>query len=139
MSAPIEIEIRGLREFTRGLRDIDRDLPKAVRIANNKAAQVVVNAAKPRIPLGPGRRGHARDTLKAKSTRTAVRISAGGKRNPYYPWLDFGGRVGIRRSVSRPFIKEGRYIYPQIRRHRDDIIRAHQDAIQDLLREAGLT
>lgn len=33
---------------------------------------------------------------------------------PYTAWLDFGGRVGINKSVSRPFIKGGRYLFPTL-------------------------
>lgn len=102
------IRITGLAEFSRNLKKLDADLPKALRVALNEAADVVVDYARPRIPK---RSGRAQRSLKARSTRTEVRVSAGGNRAPYYPWLDFGGRVGRNRSVQRPFLKEGRYIY----------------------------
>lgn len=102
------IKVDGLAEFARSLKKLDSDLPKALRVALNEAAQVVVDYAVPRIPK---RSGRAARTVKARSTRTAVRVVAGGNRAPYYPWLDFGGRVGRRRSVQRPFMKDGRYIY----------------------------
>lgn len=102
------IRIDGLAEFSRNLRKLDSDLPKVLRIALNEGADLVVHEATPPIPK---RTGRAARSVKARSTRTAVRVVAGGKRAPYYPWLDFGGRVGPSRSVVRPFRKEGRYLY----------------------------
>jgi hypothetical protein len=106
MADPILID--GLAQFQRNLRAMDSDLPKALRIAMNQAADVVVSDAKPRVPKKTGK---AAASIKAASTRTAVRIKAGGRRAPYYPWLDFGGAVGRKRSIRRPFLKDGRYLY----------------------------
>jgi len=102
------IRVEGLAEFSRKLKRLDSQLPKALRIALNQAADVIIGAAQPQVPT---RTGRARASIKARSTRTMVRVSAGGSKAPYYPWLDFGGKVGIGRSVERPFYKKGRYIY----------------------------
>lgn len=137
MAEIVEIRIDGLREFNRTLRRIDGDLPKGLRIAGNRAAEVVVEDAKPRVPTGPGRGGHAKSSIKAASTRTAARVRAGGKRFPYYPWLDFGGAVGRNDSVKRPFLKEGRYIYASYGDNRgrvEDILRVE---LADIARSSG--
>jgi hypothetical protein len=102
------IKVEGLSKFVKDLKSIDKNLPKAVRLAFNEAANVVVEDARPRIP---NRSGRARRAVRARSTQTKARVTGGGARAPYYPWLDFGGRVGRRKSVKRPFITEGRYIY----------------------------
>lgn len=102
------IRVTGLKEFQRNLKKLDAELPKALRMAFNGAADVVVNEARPRVAK---RSGRAAGTVKARSTQTASRVVGGGNKAPYYPWLDFGGRVGRKRSVSRPFLKHGRYIY----------------------------
>lgn len=106
MAEPIRID--GLRKFSRDLKKIDNELPKALRLALNEAADLVVSDARPRVPK---RSGRAARSLKARSTRTAARVQGGGNRAVYYPWLDFGGRVGKGLAVRRPFFKEGRYIY----------------------------
>jgi hypothetical protein len=106
MSDPVKIE--GLAQFSRDLKKLDSDLPKALRVALNEAADLVVDRARPGIPT---RSGKAARSVRKASTRTAVRVRAGGARAPYYPWLDFGGRVGKGRSVVRPFDKHGRYLY----------------------------
>jgi hypothetical protein len=110
------ITVEGLAEFSRNLRKLDSELPKALRLALNEAADLVVNEARPGIP---SRTGRARRSVRKASTRTAVRVRGGGNRAAYYPWLDFGGRVGKGRSVSRPFLTEGRYIYAGYFRLRD--------------------
>ncbi|MGH9251138.1 MAG: HK97 gp10 family phage protein [Acidimicrobiales bacterium] len=110
------IRIVGLREFQRAIKAVDRDLPKALRMAFNDAAKVVVDDAQPRVPR---RSGTAAATVRAKSTQRSTRVAGGGSHAPYYPWLDFGGRVGRRRSVERPFLDKGRYIYNAYYRKRD--------------------
>lgn len=132
------IRVEGLREFSRALKRVDNEAPKQLRLAGNRAAQIVVDEAKPRVPIGPGVKGHAVSSIKASSTRTAARVSGGGKRFPYYPWLDFGGRVGPKRSVKRPFLKEGRYIWAAFADKRDEIEDVLQDAIVDVARNVGL-
>ncbi|MEV4846137.1 HK97 gp10 family phage protein [Micromonospora matsumotoense] len=129
------IAVSGLKEFSKGLRQLDSDLPKALRLAMNAAATLVIDYAVPKIPR---RSGRAAATLKAKSTRTAARIAMGGKRAPYMPWLDFGGKVGPNRSVSRPFLKDGRFVYKGLAERREQITDVMERGIRDVARQAGL-
>lgn len=129
------VKVHGLREFARELRKMDSDLPKALRLAMNESADVVVDEARPRVPV---RSGRARKTVKPRSTRTLVRVVGGGKRAPYYPWLDFGGRVGRGLSVRRPFIKEGRYIYAAYYDKSEKFVEVMQQAIIRVAEQAGV-
>ena len=129
------IQVTGLKEFRRGLKTIDRELPKALRVALNDVVQLVVDDARPRVPK---RSGRARGSVKARSTQSRARIVGGSARAPYYGWLDFGGRVGRRRSVSRPVLADGRYIYNAYFRHRDEMVPLFEDALVKLCRRAGL-
>jgi hypothetical protein len=133
-----EIEVRGLREFRTKLRALDRKLPRGLRVAGNQAADIVVRHAKPKVPIGPGNKGHAMSSIRASSTQSAARVSGGGKRFPYYPWLDFGGRVGRNRSVHRPFIQKGRYIWAAFADNRVQVRDELDDALRHVAREAGL-
>lgn len=134
MTEPIRIE--GLRELNRGLKALDADLPKAMRVALNQAADVIVGPARARVPK---RTGRAANSIRARSTRTSVRVSGGSKRAAYYPWLDFGGRVGRRHGVRRAFLKEGRYLYATYYEKRDsgEFVEILQAAIVGVAREAG--
>lgn len=129
------IKIDGLAAFTRNLRRLDADLPKTLRVAMNDAAQVVVDWARPRVPR---RSGRAARSLRVASTGRAVRVRAGGARVPYYPWLDFGGRVGRSRSIRRPFRREGRYLWAGYSSNRDEVRRVTERALLDAARSAGV-
>lgn len=130
-----KVGVKGLKEFQRSLKKLDADAPKALRLAMNEAADHLIKTAKPQIPR---RTGAAADSLKARSTRTAVRVGVGGRRAPYYPWLDFGGRTGPNRSVRRPFYKEGRYLYPTLRESRLEFTRVMEDSLVRVAEGAGL-
>lgn len=136
MTASVKID--GLTEFRKALKELDRDLPKALRLAFNDAANVVVDDARPRVPKG--RSGKAKGSVKARSTQRYARVSGGGNRAPYYPWLDFGGRVGKGRSVSRPFLADGRYIYRSFYKARaaGDFQDVLEESLIDVARQAGV-
>lgn len=131
--APIRIE--GLAQFSRALRKLDADAPKGLRLAFNEAAEVVVARVRPKIPK---RTGRAARSLKAKSTRTQARVAVGGPSAPYYPWLDFGGRVGRRKRTVRPFLKEGRYLFPGLAESHRDVQAVLERALSGVVRSAGL-
>jgi hypothetical protein len=130
-----EVQIDGLKDVQKALKAVDKTAPKALRVGLNEVAGFVIKKA---LPLVPSRTGAARRSWKARSTRTESRISYGGPKAPYAPWLDFGGRVGKKKSVVRPFIKEGRYLYPTVKKHRTDIQAIGQEKLTEALREAGL-
>lgn len=131
------IKVEGLKQFNRDLKALDSDLPKAVRLAFNAAVDLVVATAKPGVP---SRSGRAARSIKPRSTRTQARVSAGGNKAPYYPWLDFGGRVGRRKAVSRPVLKEGRYLYAAYFQHKrsGDFERVMSEGLVDVARQAGI-
>jgi hypothetical protein len=62
----------------------------------------------------------------------------GGSKAPYYPWLDFGGRVGRRHATVRPFLEHGRYIYNAYFRSRGEFEKALEGALVDVAERAGL-
>ena len=129
------IKVTGLAEFNRNLRKLNTDLPKVLRIGLNESAQLVVDWAQPRVER---RSGRAARSIKAKSTRTAARVIGGGPRVPYYPWLDFAGKVGPKRSVQRPLRPEGRHIYPGLGEQRDEIHRALVNSLINVADSAGI-
>jgi hypothetical protein len=137
MGAESAIQIEGLAQFVRNLKKLDSDLPKAVRVAFNGAADLVVSGAQGKVPRHTGR---AARSIKAQSTRTEARVSAGGNKAPYYPWLDFGGRVGKSKSVYRPVLKSGRYIYPTFfaLRSSGQFEKVMTGALLDVARSAGI-
>jgi hypothetical protein len=129
------IRVVGLNDFRKGLRGMDRGLPKTVRGALNEAAETLVAATRPKVP---SRSGAARASLRAQSTQTTARVAVGGRKAPYYPWLDFGGKTGRKKSVVRPFFKQGRYIFPTLAEKRDAIQQALLEALTGLAAANGI-
>lgn len=131
-----KIEVEGLAALNRGLRRIDSEAPKGLRLALNSAAETLVSHVRPKIPSVTGA---ARRSLVARSTRTSARVGVGGKRAPYYPWLDFGGQGRVKgRPAARPFLREGRYVYPTLREVRPSIEKQLGEALKTVIRDAGL-
>lgn len=133
-----KIEVVGLREVSRKLRAVDKDAPKALSAANKSAAEFVQTRVKAKVPHGPAKRGHAVNSIRAGATRLQAYVKGGGARYPYYPWLEFGGRVGRKNSVYRTFIKTGRYLWRTFVDHRNKIRDFYADELNDLLRRTGL-
>lgn len=129
------IQIDGLREFASAVKKMDGDRAKMIRTALNEASNIIIDHARRDIPR---RTGRAAASLKGQSTRVLARVRAGSSRAPYYPWLDFGGRVGRNRSVKRPFYKKGRYIWKAYSDHHDEVIDAMQGALVGVVRGAGV-
>lgn len=131
-----KIQVGGLAALNRGLKAIDKEAPKQLRLTFNEAASRLVDKAKPSVPSVTGA---ARASMKARSTRTSARVAVGGKTAPYFPWLDFGGEGRVQgRPVARPFIREGRYIYPTLRKIRPEIEEMLQKGIEAVVASAGM-
>lgn len=130
------VKVEGLAEFSRGLRQLDTEAPKQLRIALNGSAQLLIDRAVPKVPSVSGA---ARRSFKAKSTRTSARVAIGGKLAPYMPWLDFGGQGRITgRPAAREFIKEGRYTFVALREIGPDITADLNTRIRAVATNAGL-
>jgi hypothetical protein len=129
------IKVRGLVEFQRALKDLDGESQKQLRVVFNDAADLVASGAR---RLVPSRSGRARGSVRVLSTQRAARVAGGSARAPYYPFLDFGGSVGRKGSVRRPFLKDGRYIYATYGRRRDEFRKLLERGLVKLVRDAGL-
>lgn len=132
----LKIEVGGLAQLSRALREVDDEAPKQLRLAFNGAADLLISRTKPKIPTVSGA---AARSMVARSTRTSARVAVGGKRAPYFPWLDFGGQGRRKgRPAHRPFIKEGRYVYPTLRQIRPEIEQLLADGIVQVVKSVGL-
>jgi hypothetical protein len=127
------VRVDGIKQLQAQLRRMDADLPKQLRVALNDAGQIVIDYAQPRVPR---RSGAAASSLKLRSSQREARIAAGGRRAPYYPWLDFGGR--LKSGPKRAFYTEGRYIYVGVRVKNKQIQEALERNLSQLIKSAGL-
>lgn len=129
------VRIDGLAEFQAALRRMDSGLPRQLRLMLNDAAQLVVHGAQ---PLVARRSGRAAGSIKAASQQRVARVKAGGAAAPYYAWLDFGGAVGRRNSVHRPWVPKGRYLYPAYRSRKPEIVVKLNQGVRRLAEGAGV-
>ena len=132
---PQAVQVKGLVEFQRALKQLDGESQKQLRLVFNDAAELVAGRASRLVPVNSGK---ARRSVRALSTQREGRVAGGSGRVPYYPWLDFGGSVGRKRSVRRKFLRDGRYIYASYNRLRPQVIERLEEGMTRLIKEAGL-
>lgn len=136
------VKVRGLRELSSAFRKMDVELPKALKGEFLGVAQGIAGKVQQRMPHISGR---AQGSVKARASVRGASIAAGGRAAPYYQFLDFGGSTGRGHkpgaagsgSIKRRFVKGGRYIYPALAEHRDDIEKAVDEAVEKVARSAG--
>lgn len=105
-------------------------------MAFNDAAKHVVRRAQPRVPTRTGRL--AGSIQPASTQRTGAVAYARPASVPYAGFIEFGGAVGRGRSVRRPFVPAGRYLFPAAEQEREPIMRTLEQSLGDLIRRAGL-
>lgn len=57
---------------------------------------------------------------------------------PYSGFIEFGGAVGRNKSVKRPFIRQGRYLFPAAEEERNPVMRTLEQELTNLIKRAGL-
>ena len=108
-------------ELQTALRDVSDEIGDLVMSELEDIAKAVAADARARVPH---RSGKAQASY--RSSGTAVLWGDGV---PYVPWLEFGGKVGRKDSVSRPYTRKGRYVYPAIAERMAEI----EERVDDLI------
>jgi hypothetical protein len=136
MSNEYKIEVRGIRELQRAFKAIDAELPKELRQGFLGIAQRVAANASGRVPRVSGR---AAGSIKPRASQrgAGIAFSDVGGSVPYFPWLNFGGRVGRNNSIERERVTPDRYIYTAIGAMKDETREAAEKAVTDAAHNAG--
>lgn len=136
-----EVQIIGLEQLRADLRRIDPELAKELYRVFKDAADPIVRETKREVPVRSGRLAKA---VRARATRKEGRVQMGTpKRVAYAGWIEFGGRrrgPGSR-VARRPFVREGRYLYPSFYdndRVRREVHRVADEGMERVIRKAGL-
>jgi hypothetical protein len=132
----VRVVTHGIPELQRALKRLGNGAEKELKSEFKDIAEDVAADVRPKVPSISGR---AASSVKGRGTSRGGSIAFGGSAAPHYPWLDFGGRVGRNRSIERPFVPEGRYLYPTIREKRPELIRRTDEVIERLAKKAGFT
>ena len=114
-----------LAELTAALRDLDDDIGDLAMSLLEDISRDIAADVRARVPY---RTGRARQSYKV----TGHSITFGGEQAPYVPWLEFGGKVGRKKTTKRPYIRKGRYLYPAIAENLDDIEKRVDDLISQI-------
>ena len=149
-----EVNVTGLRELRAALRKVDRSILPELREGLKEAANVVVRDVQAHVPH---RSGRAASSVRSVAGGNTIYLKAGGARVPYFGWLDFGGKlpnkyprtkkalaapgfgpVARATGASRAKLRDGRYVYPAIRRNTPLIVEKAAEAFDDAAAKAGL-
>jgi hypothetical protein len=143
----VRVEIHGVRDLQKALKQMDTGMEKALKNEFLDIAESVASGVRSKVVKGPT--GRASASVKARASNRGASIAVGGTKAPYYPWLDFGGSVGRGHQPGKPWsgairrdwkgvpVGKGRWLYPTITEHRDDIVDQTDDALERLARQAG--
>jgi hypothetical protein len=139
------VKVTGLREFSDAMRQIDKQLGKELQHGLKAVMERVAAAIRAKVP------GSAGSAIKATATQRSAGISfpggEGSAKYDFYPWLDFGGSTGKGHrigkawsgSVERSRPSGGRYVYPTLAEHGEQIAEEIGDILLGLARDVGFT
>jgi hypothetical protein len=128
------IRVRGIEEWRANLARLMSGLSDMADDVARESAQGVKRRARALTPVGPGLNGHARSSINVRGAT----VRGGSRTYPYFGWLDFGGRVGINRSVHRPYLRSGRIMFVAYRGERPLVEARMNRSLTSAARRAGL-
>lgn len=121
------IEIDGLKETQKALKDMNHDLRFEMKETHKKAAEVIVEGAKRYVPVNTGRLAAS---IRAAATMTSGKVRAGSAAVPYAGPVHFGWPA--RRIKPQPFI------YDALDVRRQEVYRLYSERIFGLIDKHGL-
>lgn len=144
---PVEVQVEGLRELRRALKQVEETLPRELRATNKRVVEQVVlpearrrgqqtrlNVAGRETRLGS--RGVA--TIRPVASQTSAGIAMGGARAPWAVGHEWGSTGRYPQFPARPTggPSPGFILYPVVREKQQEIVAAYTAAIEPLLRHA---
>lgn len=133
------VQVEGLVELNRALRDIEPALQKELRGTFRRIGAKVRDKVRASMP---SRTGKARSSVRSANSSAGTYIAAGKASVPYVGWLDFGGTLrpsgGRRNTAVRPIVRGGRYLYPAIEDMAPQLQREAVEAIEAVKNQLGL-
>src|SRR5574342_1370527 len=160
------MKLTGVADYLAALRKVapeaKRELSTSLRVIGKMVVTDAQGSMTFKKPTGKARRAF-RVKVVTRRGFEGVEIQEGGSLAPYLPWLYCGGTVGRGRrttarvsihaggrvtarrvgsrgtgSVVRPYLKDGRYLYPAYYRRYDDMVAATLEAVRRAATAAGL-
>jgi hypothetical protein len=138
------IEVDGLAQLGRALKDLGDDAPKELREANREVADDVAGESKSKALSLGGVAAKVAPTIKASAGTTSAGVGFGGSAAPWAQGAEFGGG---RRATTKQFkpwrgsssSRAGYFVYPTIRDNAERIEETYVDKIDALTRRLNLS
>lgn len=127
------IEVVGLRDFQRALRQAGNDFPKELRQANKDAADIVAEGTRRALLSRSGVAPKVAPSVRALAQQRNASVKIGGARYPYAMGANFGS---VRYKQFPKPTKPDYALYRTIEARRDEVVDAYGDAIERLARRA---
>lgn len=133
------IEVHGLKELARALKQAESGLPNALRDTNKEVAKEVATKATGRAQSLGGVAAHVAPSIRASAGARFAAVAGGGASSPAFAGAEFGGRGRPTTQQFQPHLgTQGYFLYPTIRDEASDIEDKYTDALNDLMRKADL-
>jgi hypothetical protein len=114
------LEVTGLKEARRALRDIDPQLSREITVAHRAVSSMVASDAQAAAQSLGGVHAHAADAIRARAAQTYAGIAVGNNAHPEALGAEFGGGSRPRTRQFPPWRGNGENagyaVYPTIRR-----------------------
>jgi hypothetical protein len=149
MAQPKAIEIEGLEEFRKELREIDPDLPKARTKAGKTAARLVSDDARSRAGQLGGVHNFVKSTIRPFSTSKAAGVRLGGKggttKRGRKNAASFGAEFGSKQYKQFPAWRGNQWedtgnvgymVHPAIREKLDEVMTIYANEVTRIMRDA---
>ncbi len=127
----VAVKVEGLRELRSAIiKAGDKELGNALKRANKSAAERVVDAALPNVPVGPS--GKLVASVKALASQSSGKVKAGAAKVPYAAAVHWG--TGPRQGEKGPHnIRRNPFIYDAAEKVSADLTSAYEEEIDRLV------
>lgn len=131
------VRVEGLADLQRELRRLDSKLPRELRLANLKAAEVVATAARSKASSLGSVAAKTAPSIKAAAEQRRSKVTLGGPKYPFAMGAEFGS---IEYAQFKPWTgsdsSSGYFFYPAIRGTREEFMATYERALDQLMRAA---
>lgn len=142
VEAGVTLEVAGLRELKKALKDVEDFTPKEITEQHKKVAQLVVPEIKARADARPRktRTGQIAASVRASGDQSSAKVTIGNRQRTDAYVQEFGGRAPLFGDRSkwnqvRPANRQGYFVYPAIRAKSDVIGKAYLEALDEVARK----
>lgn len=132
---PAKIEVEGLKDFQRALKDAGGDFPKELRLASKEAAKVVATGTRQSFLSRAGVAPKVAASVKVLASQRGAAVRIGGNKFPYALGSNFGS-VRFRRFPMFAGHGSDYSLYKTIKAKRDEVIEVYGEAVDRIARKA---